>query len=274
MTEPAPDLDAYFARLGYTGARAAEPGVLRALLAAHVQAVPFENLAVLLGRRIDLQPSAIADKLVTRRRGGYCFEHNSLFRDVLRALGFRVTPLLARVRWQVPAEVRTPLTHMVLRVDVDGRPWLVDAGFGSVGATAPLALDTEAEQVTSHDRRRLICRGSHIVHQVAFGTESDWRDVYEFTLEPPAPLDFELGNWYSCTHPRAHFLNNLVVTLVRPEGRVAIFNREFTVRDLAGRAKTRPIGSRDELLGLLADPFGLRFPPGTRFDAPNLDWPA
>lgn len=260
------EIDAYFARIGYTGTREPTFETLRALQFAHVCAVPFENLDVLLGRRISLEPADIFRKLVTERRGGYCFEQNSLFRDVLRSLGFTVTPLLARVRWRVPPEVRTPLTHMVLRVEIDGRPWLADAGFGGVGSCNPLALDTQDEQITAQDTRRVITRTGAFVHQVRFGAE--WADVYEFRPEEPAPMDFEMGNLFSCAHPKAHFVNNLVVTLVKADCRLVVFNREFTVRQLDRRATTRPISSSEELLALLEQRFGLNLPTGTSFRIP------
>jgi N-hydroxyarylamine O-acetyltransferase len=265
------DLTAYFSRIGYRGAQEPTLDTLRALQFAHVTAVPFENLDVLLGRRISLEPADIFRKLVTDRRGGYCFEQNSLFRDVLRTLGFTVTPWLARVRWQVPPEVKTPLTHMVLCVTVAGRPWLADTGFGSVGTTAPLALDPVDEQSTPHDQRRIIAREGILVHQVHFG--GAWADVYQFRPEEPAAMDFEMGNLFSCTHPKAHFVNNLVVTLVRPDRRLVVLNHEFTVRTLTGKAETRPIGTAQDLLTLLAGEFGLHFPAGTRFGPPGAPWP-
>jgi N-hydroxyarylamine O-acetyltransferase len=264
------DLDAYFARIGFAGKPHADEATLRALHRLHVQAIPFENLDVLLGRRIDMSAGAVAKKLIDDRRGGYCFEHNTLFQTVLTRIGFEVEPLLARVRFNVPAEVRTGLTHMVLRVTIGGRPWLADVGFGGVGGSAPLALDTEATQTTPHEPRRLIRRGPLVVHQALLGGE--WKDAYEFVLEAPAPIDFELGNWYSCTHPQAHFINNLVVAKLDGAQRLIITNREFIVRQVDGSAERRAIASPEELLTLLASRFGLVFPDDTVFKAPGLGW--
>lgn len=267
-----PDLDAYFTRIDYSGPRAATLEALRGLHFAHVCRVPFENLDVLLGRGVRIDLPSVEEKLVRQRRGGYCFEQNTLFCAVLRALGFSVTPLLARVRWQAPAQVRTGLTHMVLRVDLEGRPWLADVGFGGIGSTAPLALDTTDEQPTSHDLRRFVFQGHKVTQQVR--VDEGWGDVYEFTLEEPGPMDFEMGNWFSCSHPKAHFMNQLVVTRVAPDGRVIIFNREFTVRDRDGLAEKREIASPAELLTLLARHFDLHFPASTRFNPPAAPWPA
>ncbi len=264
------DLDRYFTRIGFTGKPHADEITLRALHRLHVQAIPFENLDVLLGRRIDMSANAVAKKLVDNRRGGYCFEQNTLFQDVLTHVGFEVEPFLARVRFNVPAEVRTGLTHMILRVTIGGRPWLADVGFGGVGGSAPLALDTEATQPTPHEPRRLIRRGPLVVHQALLGGE--WKDAYEFVLEAPAPIDFELGNWYSCTHPQAHFINNLVVAKLDGAQRLIITNREFIVRQVDGSAERREIASPDELMTLLASRFGLVFPEGTVFKAPGLGW--
>ncbi len=270
MSAFTPDLDAYCERIGYHGPRQADLATLRALHLHHVASVPFENLDVLLGRRISLDPAVIADKIILRRRGGYCFEQNTLFREILTALGFSVTPLLARVRWQVPAEVGTPLTHTILRVELDGRSWLVDVGFGAVGSTGPLAMDTSEPQETPHDQRRLVPDGDGLVHQVRHG--DTWGDVYRFSLTPPPAVDFEVGNWYSCTHPRAHFTNNLVVTRVRGAERLIVFNREFTVRHADGSATRQDIATPHELRALLIEHFGLHLSSDARLTIPAAPW--
>ncbi|HEX2854955.1 MAG TPA: arylamine N-acetyltransferase [Opitutaceae bacterium] len=266
------DLDAYFARIGCTGPRTPTLATLRALHLRHVNAIPFENLDVLLGRGVRIDLESVERKLVHERRGGYCFEHNSLFAAVLRALGFAVTPCLARIRWQKPAGERSPLTHMVLRVRADGRDWLADVGMGAVGATAPLALDTEAEQITPHETRLLARDGAKIIHRMRLG--QSWGDIYEFTLEEPLPVEFEIANWFSCSHPKAHFMNNLVVTRVAGDRRLAIANREFVIRARDGTQERRELTSPEDLLEVLAQSFDLKFPPRTRFEAPASPWPS
>ena len=272
MSGHVPDLAAYFARIGYTGPRAATLATLTAIHQHHVRAIPFENLDVLLGRGISLELAAIEQKLVQQKRGGYCFEQNGLLRDVLRALGFRVTPLIARVRWQVPAEVATPCTHMVLRVEVDGRGFLADAGFGSGSLFAPLALEFDREQDGSLEPRRLVRRGALAVQQTL--ADGVWADLYQFAIEEAPQIDFELGNWFTSTHPQSRFRQNLTVARAAHDRRVTLFNREFAMRFADGGAEKQTLSSPDELLAVLATHFDLHFPAGTRFGPPGAPWPS
>lgn len=178
---PSIDLEAYLARVDYRGAREPSLDVLRALQYAHTLAIPFEDLDVIRGMGVQLDLASVEDKLVRAQRGGYCFEQNALFEAVLRRLGFRVTPLAARVRWQIPAEVPTPLTHMVLRVEVGQVPYLADVGFGGLTPTAPLRLNSEEPQTTPHETFRL--RKSKDAFTLQAQVASDFGDVYRFTLE-------------------------------------------------------------------------------------------
>lgn len=272
MTAFAPDLDAYFARIGYAGPRTPTLATLHALAAAHVQTIPFENLDVLLGRAINLDPTAIAEKLIRQNRGGYCFEQNALLLHVLTALGFAAQPISARVRWQQPRDFTPPRTHLFLRVEIDGESWLADVGIGSRSLTSAIRLNTDAEQATPHEPRRIVREGARLFHQVWFN--GAWCDLCEFTLEEMPPVDRELANWFTSAHPQSHFRNRLVVARAAPAGaRLAILNNEFTYRYADGCAETRVLTSADELLTVLAEKFGLHFPPGTRFGSPGVPWP-
>src|SRR5712672_3146723 len=127
-----PDLDSYFARIGYTGPRNPTLEVLNSIAEAHIQSIPFENLDVLLRRSISLEPAAIFQKLVLDRRGGYCFEQNGLLLEILSTMGFQVAPLSARVRWQRPRDFTPPRTHVFLCAAINGESWLVDVGVGGL----------------------------------------------------------------------------------------------------------------------------------------------
>ena len=128
---PESDIDGYCARIGYAGPRERTPAVLRAIVAGHTAAIPFENLDVLAKRPIRLDLPALREKLVHQRRGGYCYEHNLLLLDVLLALGFRAGGLAARVHRSRPPGVIPPRAHMLLRVDLGEGSYLVDVGFGT-----------------------------------------------------------------------------------------------------------------------------------------------
>jgi N-hydroxyarylamine O-acetyltransferase len=203
------DLVAYFERIGLS--RPVGPSslaTLEALHAAHLESIPFENLDQRLGRAVGLDLESLQNKMVLRRRGGYCFEQNTLFTAVLRKLGFSVDTLEARVR---PPGVTEPLprTHMTLRVRLAGRDWLADVGFGGDGPFLPVPFDGQISdqggkhyQIVPEDGGVVLLRGT---------TMGEWCDLYAFRLEPALPVDFELAHYYTATHPRSRFRQALTV---------------------------------------------------------------
>ncbi len=264
------DLDAYFRRIGYFGGQTPSLATLNALCDAHVRSIPFENLDVLLGRGISLREDAVDRKLIVERRGGYCFEQNTLLLRVLTELGFRVSPLSARVRIQRPRDFTPPRTHVFLRVELDEESWLVDVGVGGLSLSAAIRLVADVEQETPHESRRLLREAGRWFHQAKLGYE--WADVYEFTLEEMPAIDREVSNWFTSTHPQSHFKDRLMVARARSDGgRVTLLNPELTLRSREG-ASSRIVASPDELLAVLASEFELQFPAGTRFPCSGLDW--
>ncbi|MGE5126659.1 MAG: arylamine N-acetyltransferase family protein [Betaproteobacteria bacterium] len=265
------DLGAYLARIGLAdeaatrlpGAGAATLATLTALHEAHVAAIPFENLDILLGRPIRLDLASLQAKLVGAGRGGYCFEHNTLFQAALESLGFRVTPLSARVR--VGASGVRARTHMLLRVDLRQGPFLADVGFGAGGLVQPLPLAADGEARTGPFAYRLAREGELWVLQGNSG--AGWVDQYAFTLEPQYPIDFEVANHYTSTHPQSAFVLNLTAQRSWRDRRAVLRNRGLVITTAAGDAAT-PIGDPDQLLEVLAREFGLVFPAGTRFSQP------
>ena len=291
VPEPTPqiDLDGYFARTGYTGPRTATIETLHAIAHAHVCAIPFENLDVLLGRPvdgrgmapagsaaewrcgvIDLDLAAVERKLVTARRGGYCFEQNSLMLAVLTQLGFDAYPVAGRFRFGRPRDYAPPRTHLFLRVELDG-PWLVDVGAGGMSLTSAIRLDTDAPQPTPHEPRRLDREAGVVYHQAQL--DGEWQDVWSSTLEAMPPIDREVGNWYTSSHPASSFKAALTIARALPDGgRLGLRNRELTTRRRDGSADRHIIATPDELLEVLASKFGVLFPAGTRFTCPGLEW--
>lgn len=259
------DLDAYLARIGYTGPRAPGRAALTALSEAHMGAIPFENLDILLGRGISLALPDLEAKLVHARRGGYCFEQNALFQAALLQLGFAVTPLAARVRGS-NAPVR-PRTHMLLRVDLPEGPFIADVGFGGDGPLHPLPLEPDTETRTSGFAFKL--RGEGDLWVLAGHDGEQWSDLYAFTLEPAYPADYEMANHFTSTFPRSPFVLNLTAQRSWPGGRLILRNRDLTRRQ--GAAVERGvINDPDHLLRVLDSEFGLVFPAGTRFSKPEF----
>jgi N-hydroxyarylamine O-acetyltransferase len=232
------DLAAYCARIGHAGPLTPTLATLRALQALHPAAIPFEAIDVLLDRGVDLAPTAVEAKLIAARRGGYCFEQNGLFRRVLTAIGFEVESLVARVRWMLPpGALPTARSHMVLRVTIDGDPWLVDVGFGSCVPTAPLRMDTSGPQSTPHESYRLVPSGDALLLQAQL--EDSWADVYQIAREPQLDIDYEVANWFTATHPSSHFRHRLIVARTTPQARYVLLENRLTIRTPDGRAERR-----------------------------------
>jgi N-hydroxyarylamine O-acetyltransferase len=262
-TVPAPlDLAAYLERIEYQGPLQATEATLTRLHRAHATHIPFENLDIFLGVPIRLDRASIQNKLVRSRRGGYCFEQNQLLAAVLEHLGFRVTLLAGRVRYDTQRIL--PRTHVLLLVEVSGAPWLADVGFGTEGLLDPMPLVPGVPCRQEAWTYRLSEDQGTWVLQADQG--SHWLDLYAFTREPQLPIDCEVANYYVSTHPDSRFTRTLVAQKTTPRIRYKLINRELTV-NREGVRETREI-AEEELLPLLADTFGLHFPSGTRFRAP------
>jgi N-hydroxyarylamine O-acetyltransferase len=264
------DLDSYFERIGYAGDRDATLPVLIALHQSHATSIPFENLDVLAGKRISIAPADVERKMVHGRRGGYCFEHGTLMMQALRQIGFDVAPLIARIRWQVPADVTTNLGHMRLLVRLGARLFVADTGLGTTTLTEPLALEPNVEQATSLDRRRFLPVGEELLEQVNFG--AGWNDICLFRPEEAPLTDFELANWYYCTHPDSAFVRNLVVARPDRDRRYSIFNNEFVIRLAHGRIQRETIKSPARMDVVLGEFFGLENAATASLACEGLKW--
>ncbi|MGG8408058.1 arylamine N-acetyltransferase family protein [Streptomyces sp. 12297] len=205
------DLDAYLGRLGYTGERAPTLAVLRALHRAHVTSIPFENVAAVLGLPVPLDVGSVQDKLVGSARGGYCFEHVTLFAAALERLGFRFSGVTGRVT--LGADKILPATHalVVVQPSDDDRLWLCDVGFGA-GPLGPVELADGATVENDGWRHRLERRpGVHGFDEwwlYQWGPDG-WADRHTFTLNPQYPIDYVVGSHFVATHARSPFVKRL-----------------------------------------------------------------
>lgn len=214
------EVDAYLGRLGVRRAELGGPGPLgagglAALQLAHLRAVPFEDLSVHLGEAITLEPSALVDKVVRRRRGGYCYALNGAAAELLRALGHHVDLLAARVagdggRWGPPYD------HMALRVLADGAAWLVDVGFGAF-TDHPVLLDERVPQADPAGVVLVTDAGPDQVDVLLGG-----RPQYRLDLRPAALADFVPTCWWQATSPDSHFTGWLTCSRRTERGRITL----------------------------------------------------
>ena len=257
------DLDAYLERIGFAGRTAPDLATLRELHRLHPAAIPFENLSPFLGEPVSLDVAALQDKLVRRRRGGWCFEQNLYFSHVLRALGFTVTTLAARVRWNVPAGVTTARTHMLMLVDVEGTRQVADVGFGGQVLTAPLELKPHVEQATPHEPHRLVPSGDAFVLESRVAGE--WRALYAFDLHEQLQADYEVSNWYLAHNPQSQFVTGIIAARADEHARHALRNTRYAIHR-GSATELRHIASVAEMRAVLEG--ALRIPlPGH----PDLD---
>ncbi|MGB9226376.1 arylamine N-acetyltransferase family protein [Mycobacterium sp.] len=252
------DLSAYFDRIDYRGAAEPTIDVLQDLVTAHTRTIPFENLDPLLGMPIDdLSPEALTDKLVHRRRGGYCYEHNGLMGYVLSELGFQVRRFAARVVWMLPPDAPpTAQTHTLLVVAFPSSQgtYLVDVGFGGQTPPSPLRFEIGGVQQTTHEPYRLEDRGEGLVLQTQ--VRGDWQALYEFAPQTRAQIDLKLGSWYVSTHPASHFVTGLMAALVTDDARWNLSGRTLTIHRADGSEKIR-LDDAAAVVDVLADRFGI-----------------
>lgn len=254
------DLASYLRRIGFQGEARADADTLRQLVRLHAQAIPFENLDAFTGRAVSLDPAAVADKLLRRGRGGWCFEQNLLLGEVLRSMGYPVVDLAARVVWNRPVDAAVARTHRLLQVTVSGREWLADAGFGGQTLTGVLDLHSTEPQSTPHEPFRLRGLGEERVLESQI--RGEWLPLFRFDLQPQLPVDFEAANYQLAHDPASHFTQGITVSRATPEGRHVLRGHplhgvELVFHARGGESRRVELRTTDEILQTLREVFGL-----------------
>ena len=252
------DLHAYVRRIGYRDKAAADLETLREVVARHAEAIPFESLSALLGEEIALDVDALQAKLVDAGRGGWCFEQNWLLTHALRAIGFELKTLAARVRWNVPPEVLRPRSHMLLLVHTDRGTHVADVGFGGLTLGVPLRFEIGAEQETPHETFRFVEAAGDYMLEVALN--GSWMPMYRFDLREHILPDYEVSNWYLSHHPQSPFVTGLTAARTEPGKRHALRDRRYTVHRRGLPSESREIETLAEFREVLAGPLGIRLP--------------
>jgi N-hydroxyarylamine O-acetyltransferase len=219
------DVLAYFDRIGYQGASAPSSDTLRALHRAHMMTVPFENLDIAFGRPIVCDEEAMIRKLVTRGRGGFCYELNGAFAALLRELGFKTTLLSARAPREGGRE-GPEFDHLALRVDLD-EPWLADVGFGD-SFVEPLRLKPGIEQPQGRRKFRILEHHNWLQLEMA-ESSGRWKRQYCFSLVPRQLRDFADMCHYHQTSPESPFTGRRVCSRATGEGRITLAGRRLIV---------------------------------------------
>jgi N-hydroxyarylamine O-acetyltransferase len=249
-------LDDYLRRIGISGRPAATLAALREIHRAHRETFLFENLSIQAGGTISVALPDLERKFLDERRGGYCFEHNTLFAAALADLGLTSTTLLGRVRRGPPAD--RGRTHMVLRVPVAGAVWLADVGFGAQSLIEPIPL---AEGATAEQLGITYSLGREdhlwvLSARDATGT----MEMYEFTEDPQTTTDVEIANYYTSTHPASVFRRTLTVQRVTRKERIALRNDTLVRHQGGGVVEER--FDRSLLHRIVRDVFDIELPPG------------
>ncbi len=253
-------LKEYLERIGFEGEPAPDVATLAAVHAAHVGAIPFESLNPFLKLPVSLDIEALHAKMVHGRRGGYCFEQNTLFGAALETIGFRVTGLGGRVRWMAPPDAPLgPRTHMLLKVDLADGSWLADVGFGGCLLDQPLRFEPGLEQKTGAGTYRLTEEDGRF--SLAALQPGGWRTMYVFDSARQEPSDYEMANWFTSNNPNHVLVQNLVLERVADGRRYKLINRRLVVEEDGGRiVEGRNIDSAEDFGDILQETFHIEPP--------------
>jgi N-hydroxyarylamine O-acetyltransferase len=252
------DVSSYLERNGYEGSRAPTLDTLRAVHRRHMLTVPFENLDIHLGRTIVLDEAAFFDKIVRQRRGGFCYELNGLFAVLLRELGYEVDLLSGRVANEI-GRFGPEFDHLVLRVRLDGQPWIADVGFGD-SFVDPLALG--GGEQSSGGMSYFIDRwpeGLILLRE----ENGAWSTKYVFTLQPRRLEEFAGMCVYHQTSPNSTFPRARICTRATLQGRITLSEMRL-IQTMNGERTERVLDSEEQYQQALLECFGI--------ELPNLDW--
>lgn len=223
-------IGAYLDRIGHSGSLEPDSATLRSLHEHHMLAVPFENLDIHLGRPIECDAERFFEKIVIRRRGGFCYELNGLFGELLRLLGFDVTLLSARVRNDA-GEYGADFDHMALLVTADGERWLADVGFGD-SFLRPLRFDTSEPQRDPAGNFRLVADGTEWIML------REEKPEYRFTLTSRTLSEFGPMCHYQQTSPDSPFTKKRVCSRATTRGRITVTASKVIVTEDGVRTET------------------------------------
>lgn len=237
-------LESYFNRIQIDDIQGNSLENLRLLVKHHTGNIPFENLNPLLDIPVKLDMESLVQKIIYDGRGGYCFEQNLLFMEVLKTLGYKVQPYAARVT--ASDEQMNARTHMFLMVEVENSQFLTDVGFGGMIPAEPLRFETGLIQETPHITYRITenTEGFYLEYL----KENHWKTLHTFDFQNQFPVDFQMANWYTSTWPKSHFRHQLSVALADEEKRFGLKNNRLSVHHINGKTERTFLNSPSEIM--------------------------
>lgn len=247
------DIEAYLERIDYRGSHTPSAQTLRDMHLAHLLAVPFENLSIHAGEPIVLEDDALFEKIVARRRGGFCYELNGLFAALLRASGFNVSMLSARVA-NGNGGFTQDFDHMPLIVSLDER-WLVDVGFGDT-FREPLLIDDSNVHEQIGRAYRIVSDDEYLILMERKNGD-EWKAQYRFNLQPYQYADYAAMCHYHQTSPDSHFKQRRICSRATPEGRVTLSEMRYITTTLDGERQERVLTNEEEYATMLREHFGI-----------------
>lgn len=248
------DFGEYLERIGLDRIGADAAG-LRALQEAQMRAIPFENFDPLLGTVPDLSPEAVFEKLVRRRRGGYCFELNGLFERALQAAGFSTRRVLARVRMR--GDMEAARSHLVVLAIAEGQEFLADAGFGGPGPLYPLVLRSPDTQTVPNGTYRIAQdaqRGETVLERLE--ADGGWLQLYAFDGARVSDGEIAAANHACATWDQAPFGSHLFVAGHKAEVYYGLFDRQLASSGPGG-AESRELTRFEDFAELMTDGLGI-----------------
>lgn len=269
LSQNANTVDLYLQRIGLSNRAVANEEFLNQLQYAHLTHVPYENLDQLTHRAGTLSNDSLLDKIVTRHRGGYCFELNGAFCWLLRSLGYTVTEHFAR--WHQGVTLPIPMRrHRILVVSLGNRKYIADAGVGCRCPLTPLVLEPDTLQQRDGTNYRVV-RDETFGWLVQIEVEGQMVGYFSFGNDAQYPIDFTYVHYYLTHHPQSMFLSKTMVHLPSACGRSSLAD---TLDPETGEAawlfkSDRPDGQQPlekllrthtELLAVLKETFSLDLP--------------
>jgi N-hydroxyarylamine O-acetyltransferase len=248
------DVQAYLTRIEYRGPLDPNIATLRQLHLTHLLHVPFENLSIHAHEPIVLNDVALFEKIVMRRRGGFCYELNGLFAALLRELGFEVAMLSAQVA-NSQLEFSRDFDHMTLMVTLNNEQWLADVGFGD-SFIEPLPFAVSIEHLQRENRYRLVGDNQQRLVLERAQKNEDWQSQYRFSLQPYQYSDYSEMCAYHQTSPESHFTQQKICSRLTLRGRISLSDMRFIITENGGRNE-RPVKTEQEYAEILRDQFGI-----------------